>query len=98
MPTRLHVSFPNEGDLAKSLLTNFSRKGVFVETRHPVEIGARLELSIHLTTPRRELRVPAEVVSHGWVRAWTRVRAWVCACSRPHRTSRSSSTTSTSGW
>lgn len=65
VPTRLHVRFDNDGALANCLLTNLSRKGVFIETGHPVEIGTRLELTILVTRPRREIRVPAEVVSHG---------------------------------
>lgn len=65
VPTHLRATFASEGELLECLLTNFSRKGVFIETGHPLEIGTRLELSIHVTKPAREIRVPAEVVSHG---------------------------------
>jgi uncharacterized protein (TIGR02266 family) len=65
IPVRMRVAFRSEGELAQSLMTNLSRRGVFVETEHPLEIGERLELRIQVEHPDRELIVPAEVVSHG---------------------------------
>jgi uncharacterized protein (TIGR02266 family) len=65
VPVRMRVRFENEGELAESLMTNLSRRGVFIETEHPLEIGERLELRIHVGRPDRELSVPAEVVSRG---------------------------------
>ena len=65
VPARIRVSFASEGELAQSLMTNLSRRGVFVETPHPLEIGARLELRIQVESPDRVLIVPAEVVSYG---------------------------------
>ena len=62
---RVRIRFENEGELAESLMTNLSRRGVFIETEHPLEIGAKLELRIQVGRPDRELIVPAEVVSHG---------------------------------
>jgi Tfp pilus assembly protein PilZ len=65
VPSRIRVAFSSDGALAQSLMTNLSRRGVFVETDHPLEIGAQLELRIHVQSPARELIVPAQVVSHG---------------------------------
>jgi Tfp pilus assembly protein PilZ len=65
VPARIRASFASEGALAQSLMTNLSRRGVFVETPHPLEIGERLELRIQVESPDRVLIVPAEVVSHG---------------------------------
>ncbi|MGH0033171.1 MAG: PilZ domain-containing protein [Myxococcota bacterium] len=65
VPTRLRVSFATDGALAESLITNFSRKGVFVETDCPVEIGAQIELRIDVAKPARSITVRAEVVTHG---------------------------------
>ncbi|MDH3521116.1 MAG: PilZ domain-containing protein, partial [Myxococcales bacterium] len=48
---------------ARSLMTNLSRKGVFVRTAHPLEIGARFELRIHVEDPPHDIAIPVEVVS-----------------------------------
>jgi uncharacterized protein (TIGR02266 family) len=65
VPARIKVWFASDGALAQSLMTNLSRRGVFVETEHPLEIGSELELRIHVESSQRELVVPAVVVSHG---------------------------------
>lgn len=65
VPARLRVAFATDGALAECLLTNFSRKGVFVETPHPAEIGTRFELRVLVSKPAHELTLPVEVVSHG---------------------------------
>lgn len=64
VPTRIAVSFSSEGELARSLMTNLSRMGVFLGTPHLQEIGTRFELRIHVDDPPRDLAVPVEVVSH----------------------------------
>ena len=64
VPTRLAVSFSTEGELARSLMTNLSRRGVFVQSGHLLEIGTRFELRIHVDNPPQEIAVPVEVVSH----------------------------------
>jgi type IV pilus assembly protein PilZ len=64
VPTRLAVSFSNEGDLARSLMGNLSRRGVFVRTDHPLEIGTRFELRIHVDDPPQDIAVQVEVISH----------------------------------
>ena len=63
VPTSLEVSFRNVGELSKSLMTNLSRGGLFVVTERPAEIGAHLELRIHVEDPDRLIVVPAVVVS-----------------------------------
>lgn len=64
IPTRLRVEFRTGDDLKQCLMTNLSRKGLFVQTAHPLDIGTRIDLRIRLRRPARELDVPAEVVSH----------------------------------
>ncbi len=64
VPTRLAVSFPTEGELARSLMTNLSRRGVFVRTEHLLEIGSRFELRIHVDDPPQDVAIQVEVVSH----------------------------------
>ncbi len=63
VPTRIRVAFRDERELGHSLMTNLSRRGVFVRTRHPSEIGTRFDLSIHVDDPPSEIVVPVEVVS-----------------------------------
>lgn len=65
VPTRLEVAFPSDGALARSLMTNLSRTGVFVKTDHPREVGERFELQILVEAPRREIVAPVEVISVG---------------------------------
>jgi uncharacterized protein (TIGR02266 family) len=64
IPTRLAVSFSTEGELARSLMTNLSRRGVFVKTDQLLEIGTRFELRIQVDDPPQDIAVQAEVVSH----------------------------------
>jgi uncharacterized protein (TIGR02266 family) len=63
IPTRLAVSFPTEGELARSLMTNLSRRGVFVRTEHLLEIGTRFHLRIHVDDPPQDIAIHVEVVS-----------------------------------
>ena len=65
VPTRVKVSFASEGELVRSLLTDISRHGVFVQTDHPPELKTRFDLRIHIEDPPREITVPVEVVSVG---------------------------------
>lgn len=64
VPTRLSVSFSTEGELARSLMANLSRRGVFVRTQHLLEIGSRFELCIHVDDPPQDIAIQVEVVSH----------------------------------
>jgi len=64
IPTRLAVSFPTERELARSLMDNLSRRGLFVRTEHLLEIGTRFELRIHVDDPPQDVRIEVEVVSH----------------------------------
>jgi len=63
VPTRLAVSFPTEGEFARSLMTNLSRRGVFVRTEHLLEIGTRFHLRIHVDDPPQDIAIQVEVVS-----------------------------------
>lgn len=65
VPTRVNVSFESDGAFAKSLMTNISRHGVFVQTDHPLEIESKFDLRIQIENPHREITVPVEVVSVG---------------------------------
>ncbi len=44
-------------------MTNLSRRGVFVQTEHLLEIGMRFELRIHVDDPPQDIAVRVEVVS-----------------------------------
>jgi uncharacterized protein (TIGR02266 family) len=65
VPTRVKVSFSSEGELARCLMTNISRHGVFVQTEHPAELKSQFDLHIQIEDPPREIAVPVEVVSVG---------------------------------
>ncbi len=65
VPTRVNVSFATDRALARCLMSNISRHGVFVQTDHPLELGERFTLHIHVDRPRRDISVPVEVVSVG---------------------------------
>ena len=43
LPVKLRVSFFSLGQLEESLMTNFSKGGLFIAARRPCEIGTRLE-------------------------------------------------------
>jgi uncharacterized protein (TIGR02266 family) len=64
VPTRMRVSFASEGALARVLMTNLSRMGLFVQADHLLEIGTRLQLRVHVDSPPRDIEIPVEVVSH----------------------------------
>jgi uncharacterized protein (TIGR02266 family) len=64
VPARISVAFRSEDEFARSLMTNLSRRGLFVETEHPLELGTRLELRLRVEHPDRDLLLPVEVVSH----------------------------------
>ena len=64
VPTRMRVSFASEGALARVLMTNLSRMGVFVQAEELLELGTRLQLRIHVDSPHHDIEIPVEVVSH----------------------------------
>jgi uncharacterized protein (TIGR02266 family) len=64
VPMRLDVSFPSLSDLGRSMMTNLSQGGLFLECEHRVEIGTRLTLQLHLDDAEEELELPVEVVAH----------------------------------
>ena len=65
VPTRIKVSFAADRELARCLMTNLSRGGVFVQTEHPLELKTTFTLVIHVESPPRNIAVPVEVVSVG---------------------------------
>ena len=65
VPTRVRASFATDGELVRSLMTNISRHGVFVQTDHPLDLHDRFVLHIHVDRPKRDIAVPVEVVSLG---------------------------------
>ena len=64
VPTRMAVQFGNLGELQQSLMTNFSRGGVFINTGDLLPIGARFELRLQIGERRKEMVIPVEVVTH----------------------------------
>jgi len=47
----------------RSALPALSRRGVFIETEHPLDIGARVELRIQIQDTGEVIEIPVEVVS-----------------------------------
>lgn len=64
VPTRLNASFENLGKFQRSLITKLSRRGVFINTASPLEIGTRLRLRIHIERTGEDLEVPGVVVTN----------------------------------
>ncbi len=64
VPMSLEISFPTLGELGRSIMTNLSQGGLFLECEHPVEIGTRLTLRLHLDDEEEALELPVEVVAH----------------------------------
>lgn len=64
IPTKIAVSYPNEGELARCLMTNLSRRGVYLSTPHMMDIGVHFELGIHIDNPPLDLTIPVEVISN----------------------------------
>jgi uncharacterized protein (TIGR02266 family) len=62
VPTKMKVHFASLGELRESLMTNLSRGGLFLATRHLLDIGTRVVLRIDVEEGGRVLEVPAEVV------------------------------------
>ena len=65
VPTRIKVSFAADRELARCLMTNISRGGMFVQTDHPLELETTFMLTIHVESPPRDISVPVKVVSVG---------------------------------
>jgi uncharacterized protein (TIGR02266 family) len=61
--TLLSVHFQSLGEARHSLMTNFSKGGVFIYTETPAAIGTRVELKIRIDESNSEIVVPAEVVT-----------------------------------
>ncbi len=63
IPSRLRVGFQSSGNIRESLMTNFSRGGVFVATPEPLSMHSLLELRLSLEESGKELDVQGEVAS-----------------------------------
>lgn len=64
VPARLRVGFQSYGEIRESLMTNFSRGGVFISTADPLPLGAKLNLRISITETADVIDVRGEVASH----------------------------------
>ncbi len=64
VPANLDVTFEDARGFNKAYLRNISEGGVYVETRLPLEMGGRFELTIQVERPRKTIELPVEVV---WV-------------------------------
>jgi hypothetical protein len=63
IPSRLRVGFKSYGNICESLMTNFSRGGVFVATPEPLPMNSLLELRLSIEESGKELDVQGEVAS-----------------------------------
>ena len=63
VPTRMKVSFQTNEGVARAVMTNLSRGGLFINTAFPAPLGTRLELALRIDSTGEELHIPAEVVS-----------------------------------
>ncbi len=72
--TRLNVSYVIAGtkQLGKSLSKDISGGGVRFVAEHPLDVGARLEVIVHLPAPDMPIRFAGEVM---WTRLLTTMHA-----------------------
>jgi uncharacterized protein (TIGR02266 family) len=63
IPTNVAVSVNTTGELRDCLMTNLSRGGLFLATKHVVELGTRLNLLLQVEGSE-PIKIPVEVASH----------------------------------
>lgn len=63
IPSRLRVGFQSYGDIRESLMTNFSRGGVFIATAEPLPMGSTMRLRLTIQESGQVLDVKGEVAS-----------------------------------
>jgi uncharacterized protein (TIGR02266 family) len=63
VPTLLRVRFPDRRSLARCLLTNISRGGVFVTTPAPEPMGTPIRIAIQIEGDAEDLVASCEVVA-----------------------------------
>jgi type IV pilus assembly protein PilZ len=63
VPARLRVGFDSLGEMRESLMTNVSRGGLFISTPHPLPIGVRLSLRVHIEETGEVIDLSGEVAS-----------------------------------
>ena len=74
LDARLNVSYTIAGtkQLGKALSKNISGGGVRFVAEHPLEVGARLEVIVHLPSPDMPIRFVGEVM---WTKLMTKMDA-----------------------
>lgn len=63
IPSRLGVGFQSYGNIRESLMTNFSRGGVFIATAEPLPLGTTMRLRISIEESGEVVDVRGEVAS-----------------------------------
>jgi uncharacterized protein (TIGR02266 family) len=63
VPVRLTVDFESYGEVRKSLMTNFSRGGLFIATDSPLPMGTPLRIRLQIEEMGQRIELSAEVVS-----------------------------------
>jgi len=61
LPIRVEVEYSTTGDFLLDYTANISLGGVFIQTDHPLELGTRFRLRLHLPHRKRPLETLAEV-------------------------------------
>lgn len=64
VPTRLRVGFESYGEVRESLMTNFSRGGVFISTPSPLPLGTKMRIQIRIGESDDVVDVQGEVAWH----------------------------------
>ena len=64
VPTRLGISFSSVGEVRQCLMTDLSTGGLFIRTDRPIDIGARLDLSIRIGDRNSIVKVQVVVATH----------------------------------
>ncbi len=64
----LKVSYSNEGEFQRDLVTDLSSGGLFVRTSRPLQIGTEVELQIQIGPNEPEMIVRGKVI---WLRGKT---------------------------
>lgn len=64
VPARLRVGFETYGEIRDSLMTNLSRRGVFIATTDPLPLGSKMQVWIRIEESGQEVEVEGEVASN----------------------------------
>jgi uncharacterized protein (TIGR02266 family) len=64
VPARLRVGFETYGEIRDCLMTNLSRRGLFIATADPLPLGTPLSLRVSVEESGQAIELHGEVASH----------------------------------